>query len=167
MTNYMSNHKSKINKSNGFTMIELAITLAVLAIVVAFAIPSFSTLLSRTSVASDSNEFLGNLSFAKSEAIKRSQQISINAISGSWQNGYTINVESSNELLKQFDPIGKNITPTEASSPNIVKITFSSDGLLVTTPPQFSFCTGTGKPGRTISLSVTGRVEAAPIASCT
>lgn len=169
MTHLMNRPNTKLSQSskpNGFTMMELIIAVAILAIVVAFAIPGFNSLLSRTSITSDSNEFLGNLGFAKSEAIKRGQQISVNAITGDWQNGYTVNVESTSELLKQYVPVGKNVTPTEATSPSIVKVTFSSDGLLVTAPPQFSFCTETGEPGRSITLSATGRVQSEAIASC-
>ena len=55
----------------GFTLLELMITLAVLAILTAIAVPSFQTLLERNRLTSATNDLLGALMMARSNAVTR------------------------------------------------------------------------------------------------
>jgi type IV fimbrial biogenesis protein FimT len=66
---------------DGFTLIELMVTIAVLAILLALAVPSFSQILAQNKMASQTNEVVGALYLAKSEALRRGQPISIRSIS--------------------------------------------------------------------------------------
>ena len=59
-----------LRRQNGFTLVELMVTVAVLAIVAAIAFPSFQGTLRSNRVASANNEVLGLLSLARSEAIR-------------------------------------------------------------------------------------------------
>lgn len=52
-------------------MIELMVTLAVAAILLGIAVPSFRDMLERNRVAAQSNDLLGGLQAARSEAIRR------------------------------------------------------------------------------------------------
>lgn len=82
----------------GLTMIELLITLAVLAIVLAIGIPSFEGLLASTRVTNATNELLSAFAQTRSEAIRRGQRvtmcISANGIqctnAGNWEQGWII-----------------------------------------------------------------------------
>ncbi len=60
---------------NGFTLIELMTTIAVVAILLVIAIPSYEYLMTTNRLAGEINEFTSSLNFARSEAIKRGQQI--------------------------------------------------------------------------------------------
>lgn len=55
----------------GFTLLELMITLAVLAILTALAVPSFQTLLERNRLTSATNDLLGAFMMARSNAVTR------------------------------------------------------------------------------------------------
>lgn len=61
----------------GFTLVELMVTLVIMAILVAAALPNFRDLLRRNQVASASNALLASLSYARTEAITRGQLVSI------------------------------------------------------------------------------------------
>src|SRR5690606_41924737 len=61
----------------GFTIIELMVTLAVLAIVLGIAIPSFNTQIQRNGSLGLGEEFVSALNFARTEAIKRRAPVSI------------------------------------------------------------------------------------------
>lgn len=57
-------------RSKGFTLVELMITVAVVAILAAIAFPSFQQVLRSNRVASANNEVMGLVALARSEAIR-------------------------------------------------------------------------------------------------
>jgi type IV fimbrial biogenesis protein FimT len=60
-----------LRPQRGFTLIELMVTISVLAILVSLAAPSFREMLLRNRTASISNEFTASIARARSEAINR------------------------------------------------------------------------------------------------
>lgn len=61
--------------TRGYTLTELISTLAIGAIVVALAVPSFATLLQNNRVTTSVNTLAASLNYARSEAVKRNQRI--------------------------------------------------------------------------------------------
>ncbi|WP_215395794.1 GspH/FimT family pseudopilin [Rheinheimera oceanensis] len=59
----------------GFTLVELMVTVAVLAIVMAVAVPSFTNLINSNRLTAQANEMLAALILARTEAIKRNESI--------------------------------------------------------------------------------------------
>lgn len=62
-------------QARGFTVVELMVTLAVLAIVMAFAIPGFQSMINDNRLSSASNELIANLQTARMEAIRRGRRV--------------------------------------------------------------------------------------------
>lgn len=62
---------------NGFTLIELMVTIFVLAILTVIAVPSFRDLIRRSEVSAASNALLVDISYARTEAINRGSIASI------------------------------------------------------------------------------------------
>lgn len=60
---------------NGFTLLELLTTIAVICILTAVAIPSFVSLIRNNRLTSETNALLGLLALGRSEAVKRSRQM--------------------------------------------------------------------------------------------
>jgi type IV fimbrial biogenesis protein FimT len=60
---------------HGVTLVELLVTLAVLAVLLGLAVPSFAHLMRENRLATASNGLLGTLLFARSEAIKRGHRV--------------------------------------------------------------------------------------------
>lgn len=69
-------------KSDGFTIIELMITLVIAAILMAIAIPSFTYLTVTNRLTTTANELVNRLGLARSDAIKRNALLRI-AVDGS------------------------------------------------------------------------------------
>lgn len=64
-------------KYSGFTLVELLVSIAVAAIVLAIGVPSFQNLIQTNQLATQTNKFIGSLNYARSEAVKRKQNVVI------------------------------------------------------------------------------------------
>ncbi|UCH54408.1 MAG: GspH/FimT family pseudopilin, partial [Pseudomonadota bacterium] len=65
------------SKTMGFTLIELIVTIAIVGILLAWAIPNFRTLIMNQRLATSANDFIADTSFARSEAVKRGGNVGI------------------------------------------------------------------------------------------
>jgi type IV pilus assembly protein PilW len=85
-------------KNSGFTLLEIVITTALVAIVMAIAVPSMTTFAQNDRLTTQINTLLGHLAYARSEAVKRSQQVAVcvsnntTSCTGgtSWQDGWIV-----------------------------------------------------------------------------
>lgn len=68
----MSVHSRRLD---GFTLLELLVTLAVAAILVTIAIPSYRGLVQRNTVTAAVNDLVGDLNYARNEAVTRGQSV--------------------------------------------------------------------------------------------
>ena len=67
----------KKNRHQGLTLVELLVTIALVAIVTAFAVPNFSTFIRDGRTTADFNRLLGDITFARSEAVTRGSFVSL------------------------------------------------------------------------------------------
>lgn len=71
----------RIIVNRGFTLIELMVVLALVAVFALIGIPSYRSITTTNRMATEMNAFVGDLQFARSEAIKRGQFVTICASS--------------------------------------------------------------------------------------
>jgi type IV fimbrial biogenesis protein FimT len=64
-------------RARGFTLLELMIAVAVLAIMVGIGIPSFQDMMRRNRLAAQTNSFVGALAIARNEAVKRGVLVTV------------------------------------------------------------------------------------------
>jgi prepilin-type N-terminal cleavage/methylation domain-containing protein len=69
--------KRGFSKHTGFTLIELMLVLAVVAIITSFALPSYRTLIEKRQATSGAEQLAGFVSTAQFEAVKRNENISV------------------------------------------------------------------------------------------
>lgn len=81
----------------GFTLVELIVTVAVLAILVGLAVPSFQTTMQRNRLATTSNELLAAVQASRSEALRLNQTVRFCTTAADWQ----MTRQSDGSVLKQ------------------------------------------------------------------
>lgn len=116
----------------GFSVIELMIGVAVLAVLVALAVPSLTSVINSNRLAAQANEFVTAVQFARSEAVRLNTAVSVcksddgaacSADAGPWE-GWITSVDATGEVLRSYAIDG----PVQLTS-DVDEITFRGDGL--------------------------------------
>jgi type IV fimbrial biogenesis protein FimT len=154
-------------QQRGFTLIELMITVAILGVLLALAVPSFQGTIARNNVASAASMLSASLSLARSEAVKRGASVTVcksaNAstcvTSGDWSQGWIMFVTAGTPLRVYEPPTGG---VTLGVGPN--QIVFTATGF-ANAAASFDACKA-GVSRRTVQLSASGRVRVVEGSQC-
>ena len=98
--------KHTVTKNSGFTLLELMITLSVVALLAAVGIPSVISFMQQNRVIASTNELISAFHVARTEAIKLNQRVTICesndgktcAADGSWRDGWIVFIDSDGNL---------------------------------------------------------------------
>lgn len=74
----------------GVTLLELIITVAVVAILAGLALPSYREFSTRMTVTENTNSLIGALNTARTEAAKRGRTVAVIANGGKWDDGWQV-----------------------------------------------------------------------------
>lgn len=162
--------------NQGFTLIELIVTMAILAIIAGFALPSFRDTIVANSVATDRDEIFRTLLLARSEAVKRGRYATVCAspsatacsTTAPWGDGWILfedqdgdgTVDTGDEIVRVFSARKTQVAITHGAG--LRRITFNSQGLARSGTTSFagtftvSHADGS-QYDRSLSLSATGR----------
>lgn len=151
------------NHQSGFTIIELMMTLVVAAIILALAAPSFRDFIANNRLTTTTNSFITAISFARSEAVKRTNNVRVVAVSPSssneWGGGWQV-VDNGGNVLRVFQSDASVVTMDDTN--DVTTLTFDSRGFLANLAggTSISICDNRdGETGRRITISATGRPQ--------
>ncbi len=176
----------RTSHAQGFTLVELMITIFVAAILVTLALPSFREVLINNRVTSSTNQLVADLQLARSEAVNRGTLVAVVSNSGTndWSGGWQVIADSvfkndgtfadsADAILRASAGVdtagnysvrtkvttaaaGGTITPTDGT------LIFTSRGNLVPNAASFDInvCRPDSQPARSkrISISTAGTI---------
>lgn len=126
--------KARHTGHSGFTLVELMIVIAIMAIMMAVAAPGWIDTVRNGAVKSTGDRLLSSMSFARSEAIKRNTIVSVcpssnsTTCSGSWGNGSGWIVISDSEVIRTYNQLEDDVLISGSS-----QIDFQGSGTGATT----------------------------------
>jgi len=161
-------------------MIELLVTMSVMAILMAVAIPSFQSFVSTNRVAALTNDLVSALNLARSEAVKRGARVTVCktanpaavaptcSTGASWQTGWLVfvdggaagTIDGADVLLRVGQPSSGNaVIAPDANFANYASYLASgvSQGNGGTASGNLAICLD--HLARTISVNTTGRIR--------
>ncbi|WP_148864788.1 GspH/FimT family pseudopilin [Marinobacter fonticola] len=155
-------------KNGGFTLIELMIVIALVAIVATMALPSFTQVLASNRVSSTTNSVIGILNFARGEAVKRARTVNVRPADGAdWDSGVLLWVDADSdstfdaaEEVRRSEPMPGNIGM--AASGSLLAMGFRGNGYLAsgsTTEFILRICSPDTTQGSAVSVGFSGRIR--------
>ena len=165
----------KMTKNRGFTLIELMVTLAVVAVLLSAGVPSFSALIKNNRLVTENYALRTVLGAARSEAQTQRTTVTVcrsaNAIdcsTGDWGAGYIAfidtdgdnQLDNDEQLLQSKEQNTQGIAVRYSQAADILR--FNSNGTALGSNGTFTFCDdrGTGE-ARGLIVSAVGSVRAA------
>jgi type IV fimbrial biogenesis protein FimT len=115
-------------RSRGLSLVELMIGLAIVALLLFVAVPSFSTFLQNTKIRNAAESALTGLGVARNEAIRRNSPVRFQFVS-SLASGCALSNQSLAWVVSLSDPTGAcEQAPSETVEPKIVEKRSASEG---------------------------------------
>jgi len=178
-----AHHDRRILPNRGMTLIEVLVTLSVLAILLAIGVPAFNQFVVSNRLSAYSSDMLSTLTLARSEAIKRNSRVVLCksadgescAAAGSWNQGWIVFADPNNNANRDAGEQAVYKVATLQSgyafdgvNGFIGSVSYDTQGGVtqagtVTLCPPAPAASG---QGREIVVSASGRPRESKIASC-
>ncbi len=165
-----------MKRQDGFSLIELMVTVAVATIVVSAAVPSFRSVVMDNRLVTQANNFVASVNLARSAAVRFQRNASVCATanydaavpscvaSTDWSNGWIVWVDKNrnsatdaNEILSVFGPLSD---ASSFSSLGTAGFTYNARGFSLAGGDDLVMCDSrTAETGRLIRVNAVGRTN--------
>jgi type IV fimbrial biogenesis protein FimT len=165
-------------ENSGFTLVELVVVCTIVGILLTIGVPSFKYVTTANRVSSEINGLLGDLQFARAEAIKQGLTVSVCATSdyatclttgSAWQSGWLVFTDSGTQgIIDGTDQILRiqksfNGSDTLAINHSIEYVSFNRDGFMMNVPLGATFqlhsTPATAQYARCLSTTIVGAMS--------
>jgi type IV fimbrial biogenesis protein FimT len=136
-----------MNRQTGFTLVELLVVIGILTILLTVGMPSYLYITNSYRISAEVNGLLGDLQYAREEAIKEGQFVTVcvssNAINCSgattWQSGWIVysnppntNVPAAGSVLRVQAAFTGTVPDTFVANTGISEVTYNREGFATT-----------------------------------
>jgi type IV fimbrial biogenesis protein FimT len=157
--------------ARGFTLIELMVTIAIAAILIAMAVPSFQSMLVNNRMSAATNGLFNALNYARNAALTGNTTVLVcpvgafgsTACGANWPSGWmAVNTGVAPPLLLQSWTLAAN-APALTSPSGTASVTFNSRGITSGNAANFKLCDSRGANyARSLQVMATGLVQVSP-----
>lgn len=144
-----------IASQRGFTLLELMVVVILVGITAAIAVPNFSQLIENSRRAAVTNDLMGMLSHARSEAVKRAVSIEVVPDGGGYASHLSARANNNNPL-RAMDAVPVSISVTQVGGPG--NLQFLASGLANNTI-RYRVCGESGSNGVRVAVNAGGQVR--------
>ena len=140
-------------RGRGFTLIELLAVVVIAAILSGMAAPAFHSLVAGQRARATSTELYAALVLARSEAIKRDTQVTLQPVTAGWQAGWSIpNPSDTGHPVANHGPVtGGTITGPDS-------VVYLPNGRVASdTAPSFDIAVDGASSHRCVAVDLSGR----------
>lgn len=154
--------------NRGFTLIELMVTIAVIAILAMIAAPSMSNLIASQNLNKSSRELAATLSQARSQAALLRREVTVNLNSSAADTATTFNWAPGANNTLTVTAIDPATSPPVTSTLTLGAVIFNASGTLnnISKDASFVICNSKSRTTKTIILSKFGTQFARADGTC-
>lgn len=150
------------DRNKGFTMLEMMVTVSVVCILGAFAMPAFTSIISKNRADSDTGDFYRALNYARLEAINRGVNVQLYPLSKSssgWNTLLNVQVSGASAsvpALRVIPAMTTNATMVPSSAVSYIE--FNNLGALSYPSASLTMAYTNGTITRNVGICLNGRV---------
>ncbi len=127
----MTAHSNVMNRSAGFSLIELMVVIAIATILVTLAVPAFQGMIASSNLTSTTNDLVATFARARSDAVRRGKRVTVCmsadgaqcTTSGAWSQGWIMFNDNDHSDANADVDAGETITAVAAALSNQLVIT--------------------------------------------
>jgi len=144
-------------RAKGFSLIELLVTVSLVGILAAIAVPNFSSMMQKSRADSEVSDLQRALNFARLEAINRGVNMKILPTTGSaWTTELSVVLSSNSEIIRVVAPLSSGATLTTTN--NVAALEFNNLGGLASPASAVVMTYTLGSNVRTVTIGLNGRI---------
>jgi type IV fimbrial biogenesis protein FimT len=173
-----------MRRVSGFTLVEMMVVVAILVILASIALPSFRPMIANNRIVATTNDLVGDLALARSEAAKRGGTTVVTVCASSngsscsgatdWSGGRLVFVDGgtqgtvdgtdSTKVLRNSRAV-TSLVITSSGFSTVGFVSYSADGSISSNLPGTITVCSSGFIGRVVSISNIGRTSLAATAT--
>ena len=147
------------HRAKGFSLIELLVTVSLVGILAAIAIPSFSSVIRNSKADAEVTTLQRALNFARLEAINRGVATKVLPVSGTaWNSELMVVLSSASTADKALRRIGAMTSGATVTATNVTAIEFNNLGGLQAPSTAVAMAYALGTISKTVNVCLNGRV---------